>query len=91
PLAKRGEAVEEVSHFFSHCSESEPDESKVKDEIRSQLDHLHVDQKSKEKHDKPEARSESTGICLLDAGTFLSLLYSKLGEATHDSNNGLAR
>jgi len=35
PLAKRGEAVEEVSHFSSHCSESEPDESKVKDEIES--------------------------------------------------------
>ncbi|CAI2193562.1 9486_t:CDS:1, partial [Funneliformis geosporum] len=33
PLAKRGVAVEEVSHFSSHCSESEPDKSKVKDEI----------------------------------------------------------
>ncbi|CAG8642867.1 7343_t:CDS:2 [Funneliformis mosseae] len=30
---KRGEAVEEVSHFSSHCLESEPDERKVKDEI----------------------------------------------------------
>ncbi|CAI2193192.1 2502_t:CDS:2, partial [Funneliformis geosporum] len=37
---KRGEAVEKVSHFSSHCSESEPDESKVKDEIRFQGDHL---------------------------------------------------
>ncbi|CAI2193542.1 7116_t:CDS:2, partial [Funneliformis geosporum] len=34
-LAKRGEAVKEVSHFSSHCSESEPDESIVKDEIGS--------------------------------------------------------
>ncbi|CAI2190061.1 19892_t:CDS:1, partial [Funneliformis geosporum] len=42
-LAKRGEAVEEVSHFSSYCSESEPDESKVKDEIESQEDHIHVD------------------------------------------------
>ncbi|CAI2197691.1 8259_t:CDS:2, partial [Funneliformis geosporum] len=39
PLAKRGEAVEES------------DKSKVKDEIEPQRDHLHVDQKSKEKHD----------------------------------------
>ncbi|CAG8727459.1 6960_t:CDS:2, partial [Funneliformis mosseae] len=48
---KRGEAVEEVSYFSSHCLESEPDERKVKDEIGTQRDHLHVDQKSKEKHD----------------------------------------
>ncbi|CAI2189250.1 2506_t:CDS:1, partial [Funneliformis geosporum] len=50
-LAKRGEAVEEISHFSSHCSESESDESIVKDEIGTQGDHFHVDQKSKEKHD----------------------------------------
>ncbi|CAI2198426.1 6370_t:CDS:1, partial [Funneliformis geosporum] len=54
-LAKRGEAVEEVSHFSSHCSETEPDESKVKDEIGSQEDYLHVDQKSKEKCDSISA------------------------------------
>ncbi|CAI2197146.1 14212_t:CDS:1, partial [Funneliformis geosporum] len=41
PLAKQGEAAEEVSHFSSYCSESEPDESKIKDEIESQGDHLH--------------------------------------------------
>ncbi|CAI2199065.1 10931_t:CDS:1, partial [Funneliformis geosporum] len=34
-LAKQDEAVEEVSHFSSHCSESESDESKIKDEIGS--------------------------------------------------------
>jgi hypothetical protein len=66
-LAKQGEAVEEVLHFSSHCSESEPDESKVKDEIESQEDHLHVDQKSKEKHDDISA----SPIVVLGAGKAL--------------------
>ncbi|CAG8736638.1 7201_t:CDS:1, partial [Funneliformis mosseae] len=52
---KRGEAVKKVSYFSSHCLESEPDERKVKDEIGTQRDHLHVDQKSKEKYDSISA------------------------------------
>ncbi|CAG8648756.1 6973_t:CDS:2, partial [Funneliformis caledonium] len=64
---KRGEVVKEVFHFSSHCLESEPDERKVKDEIGTQRDHLHVDQKSKEKHDSILA----SPIIVLGAGKAL--------------------